>query len=238
MLTPYLTLASLTEPLVNLAEKIVNEVGLVGIFFAMTVESACIPFPSEPTMLAAGFASARGDMAFMAIVLVATVANVIGSWIGYAIGYYGRVEALEKHKWIHLDAKQLARNEKWFREHGGITVFVTRLLPIVRTFSSVPAGAARMPLGKFTAYTAAGCFLWMLGLTYLGRKVGENWKDLQDKLHYVDYLVAVVIVGVAIWLFLRWWKGRGQGQIDAAVAEDVGLTADASVEPNANEPAL
>lgn len=216
MSASYLALASLTEPLINLAEKVVNEVGLIGIFIAMTLESACIPFPSEPTMLAAGFASARGDFPFMGVVLVATLANVIGSWIGYAIGYYGRVEALEKHKWIHLDAKQLERNERWFREHGAITVFVTRLMPIVRTFSSVPAGAARMPLGQFTIYTAAGCFIWMLGLTYLGRKVGENWRDLQDKLHYVDYAVAAAIVVAVVYFGLKWWRGRGAGPAEAA----------------------
>ena len=78
----------------------------------------------------------------------------------------------------------------------------------------------------------------MTALTYTGRKVGENWRDLQDKLHYVDYLMAVLIVAGAAWLILRWWKGRGKGEIDAAVADDLGSTADASVEPNANEPAL
>ncbi|MFT4035398.1 MAG: DedA family protein [Patulibacter sp.] len=238
MSIPAFALASLTEPLVNLAEQVVNEVGLIGIFITMTLESACIPFPSEPTMLAAGFASARGDLAFWGVVLTATAANVIGSWIGYAIGYYGRVEALEKHKWIHLDAKQLARNERWFRDHGGITVFVTRLLPIVRTFSSVPAGAARMGIGKFTAYTTAGCFLWMLALTALGHQVGENWRELQDKLHYVDYLVAVALVAGAIWLLLRWRRNRATVAIDTIVEQDAGVTADASVEPNVNEPAL
>ncbi|MEH3054582.1 MAG: DedA family protein [Patulibacter minatonensis] len=207
----YLPLASITDPLVNFAVDIVDKVGLIGIFLMMTLESACIPIPSEPTMLAAGFNASNGEYSWIVVALVGTVANVIGSWLGYAIGFYGRVEALEKHKWIHLDPKQLARNERWFREHGAITVFVTRLLPIVRTFSSVPAGAARMNLGIFTAYTAAGCFVWMAALTYTGFKVGENWKELQDKLHYFDYVIALAIVGVAAWLLLRWWKGRGQG---------------------------
>lgn len=231
MPSPYLALASITDPLVNLAVDVVDKVGYVGIFLLMTVESAGIPFPSEPTMMAAGFASARGELAFLPVVLVATFANIVGSLIGYAIGYYGRVEALEKHKWLHLDPKQLARNERWFQEYGGITVFVTRLLPIVRTFSSIPAGAARMPLGKFVAYTFAGCFLWMLLLTYAGRKLGENWRDFQDKLHYVDYAVAAAIVVTAVWLFIRWRRNRAaRSVVDQAVAGDLGSVADAAVE--------
>ncbi len=192
--------------------------GYIGIFIAMTLESACIPFPSEPTMLAAGFAVSKGELSLLPVVLVATLANVIGSWLGYAIGYYGRVEALEKHKWIHLDAKQLERNERWFREYGGITVFVTRLLPIVRTFSSVPAGAARMPLVPFTIYTAAGCFIWMFALTYTGQQVGENWRELQDKLHYFDYLIAAILGAAILYFGLRWWKGRRDGSAGGAAA--------------------
>lgn len=213
MLDPsaYLALASITDPIVNFAVDVVEKVGLLGIFVMMTLESACIPIPSEPTMMAAGFAASEGEYPFMAVVLVGTVANVIGSWIGYAMGYYGRYEALEKHHWIHLDPKQIARTERWFEKHGDITVFVTRLLPIVRTFISLPAGAARMPLGRFTLYTTIGCFLWMLMLTYLGYAVGENWSELQDKMHYFDYVIAVTIVGAAIWYFLRWRKNRGEG---------------------------
>ena len=207
----FFTHASITDPLVNFAVDVVEKVGLIGIFVMMTLESACIPIPSEPTMMAAGFAASEGEYPFMAVVLVGTVANVIGSWIGYAMGYYGRVEALEKHKWLHLDPKQIARTERWFATHGDVTVFVTRLLPIVRTFISLPAGAARMPLGRFTLYTTAGCFLWMLLLTYLGFAVGENWSELQDKMHYFDYVIAATILGAIGYFAFRWYKNRGSG---------------------------
>ncbi len=207
--TAYLTIASITDPIVNFAVDIVEKVGLIGIFIMMTLESMCVPIPSEPTMMAAGFASSEGEYPFMAVVLVGTVANVIGSWIGYAMGYYGRYEALEKHHWLHLDPKQIARTERWFEQYGGITVFVTRLLPIVRTFISLPAGAARMPLGRFTLYTTAGCFLWMLLLTYLGYAVGERWSELQDKMHYFDYVIALVILGTIAYFAVRWFKNRG-----------------------------
>jgi membrane protein DedA with SNARE-associated domain len=211
----FTALASITDPLVNFAVDVVDKVGLIGIFIMMTLESACIPIPSEPTMLAAGFAtsaeySGAHHLSFVPVIVVATLANVLGSWIGYAIGYYGRTEALEKHKWIHLDPKQIARAEGWYDKHGGATVFLTRLLPVIRTFSSVPAGAARMPLLPFTLYTAAGCLVWMTALTYLGRSLGDKWTDLQDKLHYVDYAIVFVIVVAVAYFALRWWRGRGQ----------------------------
>ncbi|MDO9353917.1 MAG: DedA family protein, partial [Solirubrobacteraceae bacterium] len=203
-LSAYLTLASITDPIVDFAVNIVEKVGLFGIFIMMTLESACIPIPSEPTMMLAGKLSSDGEYPFIAVVLVGTIANVIGSWIGYAIGYFGRYEALEKHKWIHMDPKQIARTEQWFEKYGPITVFGTRLLPIVRTFISLPAGAARMPLLQFTIYTAAGCFIWMLGLTFLGYQLGENWEKVQEKMHYFDYVIAAVILGAIVYYGLRW----------------------------------
>lgn len=207
----FLTLGSITDPIVNFAIDIVDKVGLVGIFIMMTLESACVPIPSEPTMMLAGVNASNGEYSFMAVVLVGTVANVIGSWLGYAIGYFGRYEALEKHHWLHLDPKQIARAEQYFDKHGNVTVFVTRLLPIIRTFISLPAGAAKMPLGRFTLYTAAGAFIWMLGLTYLGYQLGENWREVQDKMHYFDYVIAAAIVGTAIWLFVKWRQKKNEG---------------------------
>lgn len=207
----FLIFGSITDPIVNFAVDVVDKVGLIGIFIMMTLESACIPIPSEPTMMLAGVNASNGEYPFIAVVLVGTIANVIGSWIGYAIGYFGRYEALEKHKWLHLDPKQIARTERWFEKYGAATVFFTRLLPIVRTFVSLPAGAARMPIMRFTVYTAAGAFIWMLGLTFLGYQLGENWRDVQEKMHYFDYVIALVIVAAAVWLFMRWWKNRGAG---------------------------
>jgi len=201
-------LGSITDSLANWVVKVVDTIGLPGIFVLMTAESALIPFPSEPTMLAAGVNTARGDYSFVAVVAVGTIANVVGSLIGYAIGYYGRIEAFERHHWMHVDQKQLARVERWFEKYGAVTVFFSRMLPVVRTFVSLPAGAAKMPLPKFIAYTAAGCLIWMTALTYAGRKAGDNWHAIESKLHYFDYVVVLAIVVGAGWLALRWWRGR------------------------------
>jgi membrane protein DedA with SNARE-associated domain len=203
--------ASITDPLVNFAVDVVDEIGVLGIFILMTLESMCVPIPSEPTMMAAGFAVSRGDLDLVPVVAAGVLANVIGSWIAWAAGYYGRMELLEKNKLIHISPRHLAASDRFFERYGDAAVFWSRMLPIVRTFISLPAGAAKMPFWRFTILTFLGCIPWMLGLTLLGRSVGDNWRDLQDKMHYFDYFVAVCIVIGAVYLFLRWRRDRGDG---------------------------
>jgi membrane protein DedA with SNARE-associated domain len=206
-----LVLASITDPLVNFAVDVVEAMGLPGVFVLMVAESACIPIPSEATMLFAGFNVSQGEYSIWMATLVASLANVVGSWIAYAVGYYGRVDILEKHgKKLHISPKHLAWADRWFERYGDATVFFTRLLPIVRTFISLPAGVARMPFWRFTLLTFAGCVPWMLLLTFIGVQVGENWREWKDYLHYVDYAVAVAILGTIIYFTIRWWRNRGK----------------------------
>ena len=203
--------ASITDPIVNFAVDVVDAIGVVGIFILMTLESACIPVPSEATMLFAGFAVSDGEMTLFAAVAAGVLGNLLGSWIAWGVGYYGREELLERNRLIHINPKHLEWADRWFREHGEATVFWTRMLPIVRTFISLPAGVAEMPFWRFTIFTVLGCVPWVLGLTLIGRSAGDNWEDWKDKLHYVDYAVAAIIVIAAGWLLLRWWRGRGGG---------------------------
>lgn len=212
--------ASVTEPIVNFAVDVTEKLGLWGIFILMVPESALIPIPSEATMLFAGFNVSEGNYPFWAAVLVGSVANVIGSWIAYAIGYFGRMDVIEKHgKKLHITPHHLAITDNWFQKHGAATVFWARCLPIVRTFISLPAGVAKMNFWKFTIYTFLGCIPWMMMLTGIGYYAGENWEKWKDKLHYVDYAVALIIIGIAIWLFIRWRNNRKDGAraVNAAV---------------------
>ncbi len=200
-------LASLTEPIVNFAVDVIRELGMTGIFLMMVAESACIPIPSETTFIFAGFNVERGEpgFTFFSVVLVGTLANLIGSWIAYAVGYYGRIDILEKHgRKLHIKPSHLEWADRWFERYGDATVFFTRMLPIIRTFISLPAGVARMPFWRFTVLTTLGCIPWIAMLTFVGVQAGGGWEKWRDRLHYVDYLVVAVVVLGAIYLFVRW----------------------------------
>jgi len=197
--------ASLTDPIVNFATDVVDKLGLAGVFVLMVLESACIPIPSEATMLFAGFNVSKGEYSLLAATLVGSVANLVGSWIAYAVGYYGRVDLLEK---LHVRKRDLERADRWFERYGAATVLITRMLPIVRTFISLPAGVARMPFWRFSVLTFVGCVPWVFALTFIGKEAGDNWVSWKDNLHYVDYAVAAIVVVAAVVLFLRWRRGR------------------------------
>ena len=155
-------------------------------------------------MLFAGFNVANGEYSLFAAVAVGSVANLVGSWIAYAVGYYGRIELLEKHgKKLHIKKSHLEWADRWFERHGDATVLISRMLPIIRTFISLPAGVARMPFWKFTVLTTLGCIPWIFMLTFIGKQVGSRWEDWKDSLHYVDYAVAAMIVGGVIYLIVR-----------------------------------
>jgi membrane protein DedA with SNARE-associated domain len=211
-----LVLAAVTDKLADFATNVVGDLGLPGIFLLMVPESACIPIPSEATMLFAGFNVSEGKYSLFAAVAVGSIANLIGSWIAYAIGYYGRLELLERYKVFHVKPEHLAVTERWFERWGSWAVFFSRMLPIVRTFISLPAGVARMPFWRFSALTLAGCVPWILMLTLVGKAARDNWDEWKDRLHYVDYGVAVLIVLAAAYFGQRWWRARR-----ARIATDV-----------------
>jgi membrane protein DedA with SNARE-associated domain len=197
-------LASLTDPLVQMAVDVVDAMGLGGVFFLMLLESACIPVPSEATMLFAGFNVSNGEYSLFAATAAGVLGNLVGSWIAYGVGYFGRVDILEKHgRKLHIKKSHLEWADRWFQRHGDATVFFTRMLPIVRTFISLPAGVARMPFWRFTVFTLLGCIPWVLMLTVIGREAGDNWEQWKDNLHYVDYTVAAAIVLGVVWLIVR-----------------------------------
>jgi membrane protein DedA with SNARE-associated domain len=212
-------IASITDPIVDFAVNVVADLGLPGVFVLMLLESACIPIPSEATMLFAGFNVSKGEYSLVAVTLVGALANLTGSWIAYAVGYYGRVDVLEKHgRKLHIKPSQLRAADRYFERYGSATVFFTRMLPIVRTFISLPAGVARMPFLRFTLLTFLGCLPWVFALAYVGREVGDNWTRWKDSLHYVDYAVVGLVVAAFVALVVRHRRGGGDGA-PAAPAE-------------------
>ena len=210
-----LLLASITdkvvEPIIEVATDFIGSAGELGVFLLMVLESACIPVPSEAIMLFAGFAVSKGEMTLFGIVAAGVLGNLVGSWIAYAVGYYGRLDLLEKNKLIHISPKHLKWADDWFARYGNATVFFSRMLPIIRTFISLPAGVAKMPFWRFSAYTLLGSIPWVLMLAIVGEKVGDNWEDWRHKLGYLDYVVlAAIVIGLGYWLLKR-RRGGGPG---------------------------
>jgi membrane protein DedA with SNARE-associated domain len=213
-----LVLASVTDKLADFATRVVGDLGLPGIFLLMVPESACIPIPSEATMLFAGFNVSEGKFSLVAAVAVGVAGNLVGSTIAYAIGYYGRLELLDRHRVFHVKPEHLALTERWFERWGSWAVFFSRMLPIVRTFISLPAGAARMPFGRFIGLTLAGCIPWVLALTLVGKAARDNWTEWKDHLRYVDYTVAVLVVLAVVYFGQRWYRARRARRVAATDA--------------------
>jgi membrane protein DedA with SNARE-associated domain len=205
--------ASITDPLVQIAVDVIDKMGLVGVFLLMVGESACLPIPSEGTMLFAGFNVAEGEYSLFAVTAVGVIANLVGSWIAYAVGYFGRVDLIEKHgRKVLIKPHHLQTADRWFERYGDATVFFSRMLPIVRTFISLPAGVARMPFWRFSLLTALGCIPWVFALAFIGKEAGDRWESWKEHLHYIDYVVIAGLVVGAVWLFVRYRRRRGSAQ--------------------------
>lgn len=185
-----------------------NVLGWPGVVALMAIESAAIPLPSELIMPLAGWKliadKHRGiEWVFLAA-LFGAIGNTIGSWVTYYIGLYGGRRAVEKYgKYILVSKHDLDIADRFFARWGNWAIFVSRLLPVVRTFISVPAGVARMPIAAFTAYTFAGAFLWSIGLTYGGYKLGQHYEDIRNVMRPFDYPIAAIIVLLVIWYVYR-----------------------------------
>ncbi|HYY73940.1 MAG TPA: DedA family protein [Solirubrobacterales bacterium] len=203
-------IGDILDPVVRAATDVIDATGLAGVFALMTAESACVPIPSEAIMLFAGFNVAEGNLTLWGVVAAGVLGNLAGSLIAYAAGYYGRIELLDRNRVIRVNRRHLEWADRWFERHGSATVFFTRMLPIIRTFISLPAGVARMPVGRFIAFTLAGCIPWVLMLAIVGREVGDRWDDWRDNLHYVDYAVVAAIVVGAAYLLIRRRRGNAR----------------------------
>ncbi|MFI7664476.1 DedA family protein [Nocardia sp. NPDC049526] len=178
-------------------QQFILSYGLAAIFVLMVAESACIPIPSEVTMLLGG-ALAAGAVAgahpnLIAVIAAGTLGNVAGSYLAWLAGRYGGRPAL--HRWgtfVLLRGEEIDRAQDWFVRRGAPSVFWARLLPGIRTFISLPAGIAAMPPGRFGIYTLAGCLPWTAALAIAGYAVGANWHHVEDAIRGPSLLIAAV----------------------------------------------
>ena len=188
----------------------VAQYGYVAIFVLMVLESACIPIPSEVTMVFGGalvsapFLAPDQQLDFVTVALVGTLGNLVGSWLAYWVGYAGGRPLV--HRWgryVLLRPDEIDRAHDWFEKHGEAAVFFSRLIPVVRTFISLPAGVARMPFVKFTVYTLLGCLPWSFALTFAGYKLGTHWESVERIIRPFALVIAVLLG-----LLVVWWVGR------------------------------
>ena len=207
-------LAFIDQIVIPFLNTLYGAVGYVGVMLAMAIESAMIPLPSELILPYAGFLVSDLSQLepltgqpwnYWIVVVVATIGNTLGSLVAYAIGAYGGRPFLERYgKYLLIRPHEIELADTFFARHGAATVFIGRLLPIVRTFISFPAGVARMRISTFVIYSTAGAFLWSMLLVYAGTVLGENWVEIREMLQPFDLAIAFG-VAAAVLLFV-WWR--------------------------------
>ena len=207
-------LAFIDEIVIPFLESLYGAVGYAGVGLAMALESAMVPLPSELILPFAGFMVSDQALIepitgqpwnFWIAVIVGTIGNTLGSLVAYTIGAYGGRPFLERYgKYILIREHELDVADEFFRKYGSATVFFGRLLPIVRTFISFPAGVTRMPIGKFILYSTLGALPWSIALVWAGEQLGANWVEIRHMLQPFDLAIAVLVVAAA--LGLLWWR--------------------------------
>ena len=182
----------------------ISRLGYGGIVLLMAIESACIPLPSEIIMPFSGYLVSTGEMNLWLVGLAGAVGCVLGSIVAYYAGAWGGRPFIEKYgKYILISYHDLDLADRWFQRHGDITIFVGRLLPVIRTFIAFPAGVARMNLWRFNLYTFAGSYIWSLGLAWIGMKLGEHWNTLGVYFHRFDAAIGVILLIAVVWYVRR-----------------------------------
>ncbi len=198
---------SIVELVSNFAINIIESLGYWGVFIGMTLESACIPIPSEIIMTFSGFVVYQGNtnMTLLGITIVGALGNLLGSLIAYYVGLKGGRPFLERYgRYVLITHSKLELADKWFERYGSEAVLISRLLPVIRTFISLPAGIANMDLKKFIIYTFIGSLPWCFVLGYIGVQLGPNWDIIESYFHVMDIGVLIGILGLIVYLGFKY----------------------------------
>lgn len=182
----------------------ISRLGYGGIVLLMAIESACIPLPSEIIMPFSGYLVSTGAMDLWLVGLAGAVGCVLGSIVAYYAGAWGGRPFIEKYgKYILISHHDLDLADRWFQRHGDITIFLGRLLPVIRTFIAFPAGVARMNMWRFNLYTFVGSYIWSVALAWIGMKLGEHWNTLGVYFHRFDAAIGVILLIAIVWYVRR-----------------------------------
>jgi membrane protein DedA with SNARE-associated domain len=188
----------------------ISKFGYGGILFTMAIESACIPLPSEIIMPFSGYLVTTGQFTILGVTLAGAVGNVLGSIVAYYAGIWGGRPFVERYgPYVLVSHRDLDLADRWFEKYGEAAVFFSRMLPVVRTFISLPAGIARMNLTRFVLLTFLGALPWCYLLAYVGVRMGERWEDLREYFHQFDLVIGLALVAaLAFFLWSHWPRRR------------------------------
>ncbi|MGZ4849381.1 MAG: DedA family protein [Halobacteriota archaeon] len=195
---------NIIETLSNFIISVIEQLGYAGVFVGMTLESVGLPIPSEVIMPFAGYVVWEGGLTLIGITVAGTLGCLAGSLIAYYIGLWGGRPLLERYgKYVLISKRELDLADKWFEKYGDRAVFISRLLPVVRTYISFPAGIVNMDVKKFSLYTVLGSLPWCFGLAYIGVLLGPHWEDIKGLFRYLDIAVIVGIIALVAYLIYR-----------------------------------
>lgn len=187
----------------------IASLGYWGIALGMAIESANIPLPSEVILPFGGYLVSTGQLNFFGAAMAGTLGGLAGSILSYYIGYRGGRPFLQKYgRYFGFSQKHFQMAEDWFWRYGEATVFFTRLMPVVRTFISLPAGISGMNFYRFVIYSFLGSLPWCFFLTYLGLKLGENWLAIKPWFHRLDILMVAAVLALLVWWLVNKRRGR------------------------------
>jgi len=207
--------------------------GYAAVFVLMVLESACVPIPSEVTMLfggalaAPGFAAPGEELSLLWVGIAGTLGNLVGSWIAYWVGAVGGRPLVDRFgRYLLIRPHEVDKAHDLFERYGDAAVFFSRLLPVIRTFISLPAGVVRMPFWRFTLYTVLGCLPWTFALAWLGYELGDRWETVEHALQPFSWAIAGLCIVAAVWYVRRrWTKVRAEyAALDTAKARGSAAT--------------
>lgn len=195
--------------LTNFVIQTINDLGYSGVALLMGIESAAIPLPSEVIMPFSGFLVSEGRFSLQGIAIAGAVGSVFGSWVTYWIGKYGGRPLVRKYgRYVLITEHDLDLVDRFFARFGIWATLIGRVLPVVRTYISIPAGIARVPFWSFTLTCFVGSYVWSLLLGWIGFKLGENWEDIRHYFRQVDWIIVLLILAGAAWWIRRHIKNR------------------------------
>lgn len=216
-------MSGLLHTLAAWAVTIVEKLGYFGVFFLVAIENLIPPIPSELVLPLAGFSVGQGALTFTGVMLAATLGSVIGALILYSLGYwFGEARLrrfIRRFEWLPFaDEADLDKAQIWFNKHGGKAVLTGRLIPVVRSVVSIPAGYHRMPLGRFVGYTAIGSAVWNGALVTAGYILGERWEEVRQYTQFFEIATILVIAGAIVLFIYRRWSARVAASRRSAIA--------------------